>query len=108
VIGLRLADDREVVVKVRPGDPAPSWAACNHAEAGLWPRPCDDDIDLSTAADSEAVLVGFAAALYSTVSPDKLSAVGETDSFLDAYCDAPVVSLSKSEARERLRRAGID
>ena len=272
VIGLRLADDREVVVKVRPGspriaacvevqrrmfesgypcpeplsgpapfgdgvataevyvpgggvlpsaehaswvfaeafarlirlaprpaevstlDPAPSWAAWNHAEAGLWPRPEDCDINLnevagpewidqagrcardrlragaseavighcdwlasnlrwkgdellvvhdwdSTAADSEAVLAGFAAALHSTVSPDEPATVEETGKFLDAYCDArgqpfsadevqlawaagvwtraydaryqhaarkAVVSLSKNEAGERLRRAGID
>jgi hypothetical protein len=271
VIGLRLADDREVVVKVRPGwpriaacvevqrrlfesgypcpeplggpfpfgdgvataevyvpggavlpsaeraswlfaeafarlirlaprpaevpalDPAPSWAAWNHAEAGLWPRPEDYDIDLneaggpewidqagrhardrlragasgavighcdwlagnlrwngdellvvhdwdSAAADSEAALAGFAAALYPTASPDEFATVGETGEFLDAYGDArgqpfsadelqlswaagvwtrayeakcehatgeAVVSLSKQQARERLRRAGI-
>ena len=272
VVGLRLADDREVVVKVRPGsprmvacvevqrrlfesgypcpeplsgpaplgdgmataevyvpggdvlpgaghaarlfaeafarlirlaprpaevpspDPAPSWAAWNHRGAGLWPPPEDGEVDLSqaagpdwideagrrardrlragasevvighcdwlagnlrwsgdqllvvhdwdsTAADSEDVLVGFAAALYSTVSPDELATVGETENFLDAYRDArgqafsadelkrswaagvwtraydakcqhaarqPVASLSETEARERLRRAGID
>ena len=271
VIGLRLADDREVVVKVRPGspriaacaevqrrmfesgypcpeplsgpapfggdvataevyvpggavlpgaehasrvsaeafarlirlaprpaevlalDPAPSWAAWNHTEPGLWPRPDEFDVDLnevagpewidqagrrardrlragapeavighcdwlasnvrwkgdellvvhdwdSTAADSEAVLAGFAAAVYSAVSPDEPATVGETGTFLDAYCDArgqrfsadevqlswaagvwtraydakyqhaageAVVSLSKEEAHERLRRAGI-
>jgi hypothetical protein len=93
----------------------------------------------STAADSEAVLVGLAAGLYSTVSPDDLATIEETERFLDAYCDArgrafsadelerswaagvwtraydakyqhavaqPVVSLSESEARERLHRAG--
>jgi Phosphotransferase enzyme family len=174
-------------------DPAPSWAAWNHGEAGLWPRPEDYDLDLnevagpewidqagccardrlragaseaviahcdwladnlrwsgdellvvhdwdSVAADSEDVLVGFAAALYSTVSPDELATVEETDKFLDAYCHArgqafsadelqrswaagvwtraydakyqhaarkAVVSLSENEARDRLRRAGI-
>jgi hypothetical protein len=95
----------------------------------------------STVADSEAALVGFAAALYSTVSPDELATVGETGRFLDAYCDArgrpfsadelqrswaagtwtraydakyqhvaghAITSLSETEARERLRRAGID
>jgi len=119
-------------------DPPPSWAAWNHAEAGLWPRPDYEDIDLSavagsewidqagrcardrlrapyaskavighcdwlagnlrwsgdellvvhdwdsTAADSEAVLVGFAAALFSSVSPDEHATVAETESFLDA------------------------
>jgi hypothetical protein len=94
----------------------------------------------SVAADSEDVLVGFAAALYSTANPDELATVEETGKFLDAYCDArgqafsadelqrswaagvwtraydakyqhaageAVVSLSESQARERLRRAGI-
>ena len=175
-------------------DPAPSWAAWNHGEAGLWPRPEGAEVDLnevtgpewidwaagcasdrlrpgvyeivighcdwladnlrwrgdellvvhdwdSAVADSEAVLVGFAAALYSTVSPGELATVEETDRFLDAYCDArgrafsadelqrawaagvwtraydakdqhvagqAIASLSEAEARERLRRAGID
>jgi len=119
-------------------DPAPSWVAWNHPEAGLWPRPADDEINLnevagpewidqagrrardrlraaaaeavighcdwlagnlrwrgdellvvhdwdSTAADSEAVLVGFAAALHSTVGPHELATVEETGNFLDAY-----------------------
>jgi len=173
-------------------DPAPSWAAWNHGEAGLWPRPEDAGVDLneidgpewidraagsardrlragvseavighcdwladnlrwrgdellvvhdwdSAVADSEAVLVGFAAALYSTVSPDELATVEETDRFLGAYGDArelsaddlqrswaagvwtraldakyqhvtghAIASLSETEARTRLRRAGID
>jgi hypothetical protein len=174
-------------------DPAPSWAAWDHGGAGLWPRAEDHDLDLngvagpewidqagccardrlragasaavighcdwladnlrwsgdellvvhdwdSVAADSEDALVGFAAALFSTVSPDELATVEETGQFLDAYCDArgqafdagelqrswaagvwtraydakyqhasgkAVVSLSENEARERLRRAGI-
>jgi Phosphotransferase enzyme family len=175
-------------------DPAPSWAAWDHGEAGLWPRPDDDDVDLnevagpewidraagwardrlragtseivighcdwladnlrwrgdellvvhdwdSAVADSEAALVGFAAALYSTFSPDELATVEETGRFLDAYRDArgrafsadelqrswaagvwtraydakyqhvaghAIASLSETEARERLRRAGIN
>ncbi len=175
-------------------DPAPSWASWNHGEAGLWPRPEGAEFDLnevdgpewidraagrardrlragvweavighcdwladnlrwkddellvvhdwdSAVADSEAVLVGFAAALYSTVSPDELATVEETDRFLDAYCDArarvfsadevqrswaagvwtraydakyqhvaghAIASLAETEARARLRRAGID
>jgi hypothetical protein len=174
-------------------DPAPSWAAWNHGAAGLWPPPEAAEADLnevagpewidwagrrardrlragapeavighcdwlagnlrwkgdellvvhdwdSTAADSEAALVGFAAALYSTVSPDELATIEETSRFLDAYRDArgrafstdelqrswaagvwtraydakyqhvagqPIASLSETEARERLRRAGI-
>ncbi|WP_207947681.1 phosphotransferase [Occultella glacieicola] len=91
--------------------------------------------------DSEAVLVGLAAALYSTVNEDTLATVEDTARFLVAYCRArgrefsadelerswaagvwsraydakyqhtvgqPVTSLSESEARERLRRAGTD
>jgi hypothetical protein len=42
----------------------------------------------SAVAESEAVLVGFAAALYSTVSPDVLATVDETDRFLRAYWGA--------------------
>ncbi|HUB42166.1 MAG TPA: phosphotransferase [Streptosporangiaceae bacterium] len=175
-------------------DPPPSWAAWNHGEAGLWPRPDDSDFDLneidgpewidqagrcardrlragaseavighcdwlpanlrwsgdellvvhdwdSTVADSEDVLAGFAAALYSTASANKCATVAETQLFLDGYCEArsrafsaaelqrswaagvwtraydaknqhaagqPVASLSDNEARERLRRAGIE
>lgn len=121
-------------------DPAPSWAAWNHDQGGLWPRS-EDDVDLnavagpewidragrcardrlraaaseavighcdwlagnlrwegdrllvvhdwdSACADSEAVLAGIAAALYSTVSPDRQATVAETERFLDAYCEA--------------------
>ena len=39
----------------------------------------------SVTADSEAVLVGFAAALYSTVSADTLATVEDTERFLVAY-----------------------
>jgi hypothetical protein len=118
--------------------PAPSWAAWNHAGDGLWPCPEGSDVNLdevagaewiddagrhardrlrageseavighcdwlagnlrwsgdellvvhdwdSMAADGEAVLVGFAAALYSTVSADELATVEDTERFLDAY-----------------------
>ena len=175
-------------------DPAPSWAAWNHNEAGLWPRPEGAEIDLnevdgpewidraggqarerlrvgvdqavighcdwladnvrwrgdellvvhdwdSAVADSEAVLVGFAAALYSSVSSNDLATVEETERFMVAYGDArgraftadqlqrswaagvwtraydakyhhvtghPITSLSETEGRARLQRAGID
>lgn len=95
----------------------------------------------SAVADSEAVLVGLAAALYSAVSPNELATVDETDRFVDAYCAArgrrfstdevqrswaagvwtraydakyqhvaghPIASLTETEARDRLRRAGFD
>jgi hypothetical protein len=116
-------------------DPAPSWAAWDHAEAGLWPRPADSDVNLNEVAgpgwidgagrrardrlqagasepvighcdwlagnlrwsgdnllvahdwdsvtvDSEAVLAGFAAALYSTVSADERLPSGKRSSSL--------------------------
>jgi len=122
-------------------DPAPSWAAWNHTGDRLWPGPEGSDVDLnevagaewiddagrrarerlrtggseavighgdwlagnlrwngdallvvhdwdSVTADSEAVLVGFAAALYSTVSADELATVADTERFLAAYCQA--------------------
>jgi hypothetical protein len=187
---IRLAPRPEEV----PGlDPPPSWADWNHAENGLWPRPDDPGINLnesagppwvddagrlardrlrvggsepvighcdwlagnlrwnggallvvhdwdSMIADSEAVLAGFAAALYSATSADELATVEDTERFLAAYCDARgrefspgelerswaagvwtraldakyqhavsqhVTLLSESDARERLRRAGI-
>lgn len=140
-------------------DPAPSWAAWNHAEAGLWPRPENSDVNLnevagpgwidgagrrardrlqagaseavighcdwlagnlrwsgdnllvvhdwdSVTADSEAVLVGFAAALYPTVSPDKLATVEETEQFLVAYGDAGGRQFSADEL-QRSWAAGV-
>ena len=181
----------------RPGevpglDPPPSWAAWNHSEDGLWPCPEERDVNLnevagpewiddagrraydwlraskseavighcdwlagnlrwsgeellvvhdwdSMTADSEAVLAGFAAALYSAVREDELATVEDTERFLVEYCHArggefsagelerswaagvwtraydakyqhtagqPITSLSESEARERLGRAG--
>ncbi len=122
-------------------DPAPSWAAWNHGGDGLWLCPEDLDVNLnevagaewiddagrrardrlqadeseavighcdwlagnlrwsgdallvvhdwdSVSADSEAVLVGFAAALYSSRSPDELATVEDTERFLVAYCHA--------------------
>jgi hypothetical protein len=120
-------------------DPAPSWAAWNHAGNGLWPDSGDPDVNLnqvagpqwiddagrqardrlragrteavighcdwlasnlrwtgdallvvhdwdSMTADSEDVLVGFAAALYSTASADELATIEDTERFLVAYC----------------------
>ena len=140
-------------------DPPPSWAAWNHAEAGLWPHPEDPDVNLnevagpawiddtgrrardrlragaseavighcdwlaanlrwnadkllvvhdwdSVTADSEAVLAGFAGALYSTVSVKELATVEETQRFLVAYCDAHGRGLSADEL-ERSWAAGV-
>jgi Phosphotransferase enzyme family len=179
----------------RPGQvpslaPTPAWAAWNHSQGGLWPRPEDLDVDLnqvggfgwidaagqaarrklregqdqavighgdwitdnlrwdgnrllvaydwdSLIADGEAVIAGLAAAIYLYPA---LATVAETGEFLDAYATArgrpfspgelqrcwaagvwtrafdakqqqaagqPVVSLTRDEARERLRRAGM-
>jgi Phosphotransferase enzyme family len=60
----------------------------------------------STAADSEDVLVGFAAALYSTVSPGRLATVGETERFLDSYGNARGKALSPDEL-QRSWAAGV-
>jgi hypothetical protein len=139
-------------------EPAPSWAAWNHNEAGLWPRP-EDDVDInavagpewidragrcardrlragasetvighcdwlvgnlrwsgdsllvvhdwdSAAADSEAILVGFAAALYSPVSPVANATVAETEAFLDAYGDSRGRTFSVGDV-ERAWAAGV-
>lgn len=51
----------------------------------------------SVSADSEAVLAGFAAALYSTVSAEQLATVEETQRFLVAYRDAHGRELSADE-----------
>jgi hypothetical protein len=162
--GFAVAFARLITLAPRPAevstlDPAPSWAAWNHGEAGLWPRPEDDDLDLnevagpewidqagccardrlragaaeavighcdwlagnlrwsgdqllvvhdwdSVAADSEDVLAGFAAALYSTVSPDELATVEETDKFLEAYCDARGQAFSAGQL-QRSWAAGV-
>ncbi len=141
-------------------DPAPSWAAWNHTGDGLWPRPEEDpDVNLngvagpewiddagrrardrlrdgeseavighcdwlagnlrwsadavlvvhdwdSVTADSEAVLVGFAAALYSTVSADELATVEDTERFLVAYCQARGREFSVDEL-QRSWAAGV-
>ena len=140
-------------------DPAPSWAAWNHAEDGLWPCPEDPDVNLnevaglewindagrrardrlragesdavighcdwlagnlrwsgdtllvvhdwdSMTADSEAALVGFAAALYSTVSADEPATVEDTERFLVAYCHARGREFTADEL-ERSWAAGV-
>jgi len=139
--------------------PAPSWAAWNHAEDGLWPCPEDPDVNLnevaglewindagrrardrlrageseavighcdwlagnlrwsgdtllvvhdwdSMTADSEAALVGFAAALYSTVSADEPATVDDTERFLVAYCHARGREFTADEL-ERSWAAGV-
>ncbi len=139
-------------------DPPPSWAAWSQTGPGLWPHPEDGDVNLndvagpvwiddagrcardrlhasasevvighcdwlagnlrwsgdtllvvhdwdSVTADSEAVLVGLAAALYSTVNPDELATVEETEQFLVAYRDARGREFSADEL-ERSWAAG--
>lgn len=60
----------------------------------------------SMTADSEAVLVGFAAALYSTVRADLLATVADTERFLTAYCRARGREFSAAET-ERSWAAGV-
>ncbi len=60
----------------------------------------------SAVADTEPVLVGFAAALYSTGSLSDLPTVEETDRFLVAYCDARGQLFSADEL-ERAWAAGV-
>lgn len=146
-------------VEVSTLDPPPSWAAWNHTEDGLWPRPEDPHVDLNEAAgpqwideagrrsrdrlragrsdtvighcdwlagnlrwsgttpvvvhdwdsvivDSEAVLVGFAAALYSTDSAPALATVEDTERFLVAYDRARGREFS-AEERQRAWAAGV-
>lgn len=160
---------RLIALAPRPAEvpdlnPPPSWAAWNHDEAGLWPHPEDGDVNLngvtgpawideagrrardrlragssgagasdtvvghcdwladnlrwngdellvvhdwdSAVADSEAVLAGFAAALYPAVSVKKLATVEETQRFLDAYCEARGREFSADEF-ERSWAAGV-
>lgn len=60
----------------------------------------------STIADSEAVLVGFAAALHPAGSADELATVEDTERFLIAYCDALGREFSADEL-ERSWAAGV-
>jgi len=60
----------------------------------------------SMTADSEAVLVGFAAALYSTVSADELATVEDSERFLVAYGRARGREFSADEL-ERSWAAGV-
>jgi hypothetical protein len=60
----------------------------------------------SVIADSEAVLVGFAAALYSTVDADKLATVEDSERFLVGYCHARGREFSAGEL-ERACAAGV-
>jgi hypothetical protein len=136
VIGLRLADDREVVVKVRPDSTLTStstrWpvrsgstmpgavpvTGCKLASPDAVIGHCDwlagnlrwsgdallvvHDWDSMTA-DSEAVLAGFAAALYSTVNADELATVEETERFLVEYCHARGVAGSSARTNSNGR-----
>jgi hypothetical protein len=60
----------------------------------------------SVTVDSEAVLAGFAAALYSTVCADELATVEETEQFLAAYGDARGGPFGADELR-RAWAAGV-
>ncbi|KAA2252483.1 hypothetical protein F0L68_35945 [Solihabitans fulvus] len=60
----------------------------------------------SVTVESEEVLVGFAAALYSTVSADELASVEDTERFLVAYCQARGREFSAGEL-QRAWAAGV-
>jgi Phosphotransferase enzyme family len=60
----------------------------------------------SVVVESEAVLVGCAAALHSTVSADELATCAETERFLAAYCRARGRDFSADES-ERAWAAGV-
>jgi len=60
----------------------------------------------SMTADSEAVLVGFAAALYPGASADEQATVEDTERFLAAYCQAGGREFSADEL-ERSWAAGV-
>ncbi|GAB3426592.1 hypothetical protein GCM10027569_66250 [Flindersiella endophytica] len=60
----------------------------------------------SVIADSDAVLVGFAAALYSTDNADQLATVEDSARFLDAYCHARGREFSPDE-RQQTWAAGV-
>ena len=140
-------------------DPPPSWAAWDHAGDGLWPCPDESDVDLngvggaewiddagrrasdrlragesgavighcdwlagnlrwsgdallvvhdwdSVTVESEEVLVGFAAALYSSVSADEPATVEDTERFLLAYRQARGREFSADEL-QRAWAAGV-
>jgi hypothetical protein len=154
------------LIRLAPGpgevpalDPAPSWAAWDHPGDGLWPCPEDGDVNLnevagaewiddagcrardrlraseseavighcdwlagnlrwsgdallvvhdwdSVTADSEAVLAGFAAALYPAGKTGELASVEDTERFLVAYCRARGREFSADEL-ERSWAAGV-
>jgi hypothetical protein len=79
------------------------WLAANLRWNGDKPLVVHDWDSIT--ADSEAVLTGFAAALYSTVSVKQLATVAETQQFLEAYCEAHGRELSADEL-ERSWAAG--
>jgi phosphotransferase family enzyme len=79
------------------------WLATNLRWDGDTPLVVHDWDSVIT--DSEAVLAGFAAALYSTVSVTELATVEETQQFLVAYRDAHGRDLSADDI-ERSWAAG--
>lgn len=153
---IRLAPKPDEVATL---DPPPSWADWNQAGDTLWPWPEDRSVKLNEAAgvewiddvgrrardrlrvagtepvighcdwlagnlrwrgdtllvvhdwdsmitDGEAVLVGFAAALFSTHDPNQLATVEDTERFLAAYCRARGREFTTDEL-QRAWAAGI-
>jgi Ser/Thr protein kinase RdoA (MazF antagonist) len=100
---------RRALDRLRAGDSEAVIGHCDWLAGNLrW----DGDTPLvvhdwdSVVVDSEAVLAGFAAALFSTVSADGLATVEETERFLDAYCLARGREFSAGEL-QRAWAAGV-
>lgn len=111
VAGAEWIDDagRRARDRLRAGEPEAVIGHCDWLAGNLrWsgdPLLVVHDWD-SVTADSEAVLVGFAAALYSTVSAEKLAIVEDTERFLVGYCHARGREFSAGEL-QRAWAAGV-
>jgi hypothetical protein len=95
--------------RLRAGDSDTVIGHCDWLAGNL--RWSDDTLLMvhdwdSVIVESEEVLVGLAAALYSTVSADKLATVEDTERFLDAYCQTRGREFTASE-RQRAWAAGV-
>ncbi|MCR6482829.1 phosphotransferase [Amycolatopsis sp. OK19-0408] len=95
--------------RLRAGGSDPVIGHCDWLAGNL--RWSSDDLLVvhdwdSVITESEAVLVGFAAALYSTVDPDRSATVEDTERFLAAYGRARGRPLDTDE-RERSWAAGV-
>lgn len=111
VPGAEWIDDvgRRARDRLRAGDSEPMIGHCDWLAGNLrWSGDAllvVHDWD-SMIVDSEAVLAGFAAALYSTRSADQLATVEDTERFLTAYCRARGREFTTDEL-QRFWAAGV-